>query len=292
MSGPSDRAHIGRRLSRWRRLVLAFGPPAAKTVALALAEFAWTDQDDDDGELVARHCSQRILCRLCDYRSARGLRVRLDALESAGWIERDQCQTGPGLLREYWLLIPESVPADAIREFDKPSAGMWGRVFDAKDAISGEMEFPCSDRANDAPDRKQGKSHARKSGSGEIPSTNRGNLAHDQGNWSSPLKESYSSLQGALRKEEGGAPCSGAPLAGPVAEKGKRETRRKTSGPRHVSEIAPSEHDGPVPLADLSDYQRRTIRNLSGMGIDLDQIAKIARIAPETVTAILAEAAA
>jgi len=186
----TDKASIGRRLSTWRRLVLLFAPSAAKKVAVAMSEFAWPAGDDPDAVLCVRHVTQAILCELCDYKNPRGLRLQLAKLERAGWIQRDDEQTGPKRHREYVLLIPESVPDAAKEELQDPSAGMWKRVLQAKSEGTGESEFPCS---NGSPKPKQVYSDSEKSGSGELKNNIRGTEIPEQVNLNTPLKESSSS---------------------------------------------------------------------------------------------------
>lgn len=197
---------IGRRLSTWRRLLLLFGPAPAKKVGLALAEFAWPDKNNPDAELVARNCTQEILCSLCDYTALRGLRKQLAVLQDAGWIGRKKDQTGPGVYREYVLRIPDRVPHDAIAEMMSPSRGMWRRALAAKIGSTGEPEFLCSQV------------------SGEPEFRNRGTLVPEQGNVSSPLKGLPSSPLGQRGK-------GGVPMRGPPDEKTKTASNRSGQPP-------------------------------------------------------------
>ncbi len=191
--------------------MLLFGPSAAKKVGLALAEFAWPDKSDPDAQLVARNCTQKMLCDLCDYTTLRGLRKQLAVLQEDGWVVRDKDQTGPGVYREYVLRIPDWVPTDAITEMTTPSKGMWKRALEANTERSSEPEFTCS---QDIATNSRGTSVPQKPSSGEPQFRNRGTSVPEQGNVSSPLKELVSSSLGDRGK-------GGLPLCGPPEEKTK-----------------------------------------------------------------------
>ena len=212
---------IGRRLSTWRRLMLLFGPSAAKKVGFALAEFAWPDKGDPDAELVARNCTQKMLCSLCDYTVLRGLRKQLSALQEDGWIVRDKDQTGPGGYREYVLRIPDWVPNDAIAEMTNPGKGMWKRALEANTERTGELKFT---RYQDVNTNSRGSPVPQKSISGEPQFRNRGTSVPEQVNVSSPLKELVSSSIGDKGK-------GGLPLRGPPEEKTKNASNRSGQPP-------------------------------------------------------------
>lgn len=212
----TDNAGIGRRLSTWRRLMLLFGPAAAKKVGLALAEFAWPNKSDPNAELVARNCTQEMLCNLCDYTVPRGLRKQLAVLENNGWISRDDDQTGPGCYRKYVLTIPDWVPKDAIAEMTTPSKGMWKRAADANTERTGESPFTC---AQDVDTNTRGTSVPKKSISGGPQFRSRGTSVPEHGNCGSPLKESLSSSLGGEGK-------GGNSLRAPPRENTKSESNR------------------------------------------------------------------
>ena len=222
-----DNRSVGKRLSTWRRLMLSFGPPSAKQVGLTLAEFAWLDQDDPDADLIVRHCTQKILCRLCDYKNPRGLQLQLTKLEDSGWVERDKVQTGRGTYREYTLLMPDSVPRDAIVELTTPSTGMWNRVLEPFTERTGESEFARCQATLTPKKPDQANSSAR---SGELQRTIRRTPAHDQANLSSPLYKSLRSFKKVLKE---GSPTSGSPKAEPPKIKQKKQDLQ------HVSESLP-----------------------------------------------------
>ena len=196
MSGDGGHS-IGRRLSAWRRLLLLFGPRSAKQVGLVLTEFAWASYADAEANLIAKNCRQKTLLRLCDYKDDRGLRAQLRILEDAGWIERDDVQTGPGTLREYALKIPKSVPQSARDELANPSPGMWKRLLQANTERTPESEDRCYSHpeppitGNEIPLIDTADENHRKtdSGSPELKRTNTGNEIPDHRNSDSPLEE-------------------------------------------------------------------------------------------------------
>lgn len=195
-----DRGHSnGRRLMVWRRALMIYGPPSAKLVGMALSEFAWTPDDDPDGDLIARRCTQDMLRQLCSYKTTRGLQKQILKLEDAEWIERDDVQTGPGVLRKYVLKEPPSVPGSAIDELANPSPGMWKRLLQANTAGAPESDYPCSSDSQltvtgtqDPPIDNFEENHRNSdSEPPELQRTNTGNEVPDHRNSDTPLEKAF-----------------------------------------------------------------------------------------------------
>ena len=280
----------GRRLSQWRRLVLVFAPASAKRVALALSEFAWTEDDDPNGALVAKHCTQEILRRICDYKSPRGLLLQLEKLEQAGWIERDDWQTGPGAFREYTLKTPSAIPESAICELEDPSPGMWKRLLDGDTERTRETQFTCSDPVKSSIEQYQVNSSSENVESGELGSNNRCTPVPNQVHCISPLKESLSKSLGVY-SQKGGLP-----------QAATRSDFKKTNSEEHVSHVAdvlpvqeaPNEEvrhgDEVLPTDGISDFKRAAVLKLAQDGCEPALIATMAGIGTETVAELLREA--
>ena len=285
---------VGRRLSQWRRLVLVFGPASAKRVALALSEFSWAEEDDPDGALIARHCTQKILRRVCDYKSPRGLLVQLEKLEQAGWIERDDWQTGPGVIREYVLEIPDSVPKSAIEEMKNPSPGMWKRLLDGNTERTGEIQCTRSDVAESRTDQYQVNCISENAESGELERNIRCTPIPDQVNCISPLKESLSkSLE--VCSQKGGTTPSSVPLDDDKSSKEGRPEEERQRLSNVLPDLTPPNEEVPqegdaIPANGISDYKRAAILKLAEDGREPALIATLAGIAPDTVADLLREA--
>jgi len=287
-NGSDENVSIGRRLSTWRRLMLSFGPLSAKRVALAMSEFAWPEGGDPDGELLVRHCTNRILCRLCDYKSPRGLLRQIAVLEDAGWLGRDDVQTGPNIHREYVLLVPASVSASAIEALTTPSRGMWDRVFQANSERTGESQdtrYSEPDAAvDDTETDEQVNSSTDDGESGELESTNRWPGVHEQVNSGSPLKESSTLSQGVSTSKE-------------VSLSGNQQARSENDGTtdEHVSNRLPDHDHGepvlqqgkPEQKAERDDYRRRAVIELNDLGYKPKEIARQARLSVDDVRKIL-----
>jgi hypothetical protein len=273
--------------------MLSFGPASGKRVALAMAEFAWSESDDPDGVLIVRHCKQEILCQLCDYKSPRGLLKQIAKLEALGWLDRDDMPTGPKMHREYYLEIPEWVPPEAIRELTTPSAGMWKRVLQPLAAITGELQDTRYQAEEAASAKYQVNSRTEKPGTGELESNNRCPAEPEQVNSSSPLKESLRSSLVVSKSKEGHRFAGDPP---------GKATSKKTEGLAHISNVMPDHTPAneevlqgevsPSPAV-ISAEMRNRILPLARLGkFSNQEIAKLANMPESIVAALLTEVAA